>query len=196
MVDRLSLCRNAGTILAVFCAIGLRVASAQAGGLEQGELAVFGGAGMGAGTHGAVGGSAGLAFSRYGMGLFEFSFMPMGNHTIQPWPAPSTVRHSLLYDFAVDFHIRVPVKERWEPYAIAGTGLLWNSLRQDYANPQGVAVVNHYSQFNGALHTGGGVRYFAGRSWGIRPEVKVIVSKQVYTRISMGFFFVTPPDWP
>ena len=91
MVDRLSLCRNAGTILAVFCAIGLRVASAQAGGLEQGELAVFGGAGMGAGTHGAVGGSAGLAFSRYGMGLFEFSFMPMGNHTIQPWPAPSAL---------------------------------------------------------------------------------------------------------
>jgi hypothetical protein len=195
MSNRLSAFRSA-VLLAVICAQGLPFASAQSGERENGELAAFGAVGFGAGTRPAFGGSAGASFSRYGMGLFEFGFMPMGNHTIQPWPAQSTVKRSVLYDFGVDFHLRIPVRDRWEPYAIIGTGLLWNSVSQNSSDLQGAAVVNHYDQFNGALHTGGGVRYFIGKNWGIRPEAKVIVSKDVYTRLSIGLFIVVPTDWP
>ena len=188
MLYRLSSWHAAGPLLAVFCILGPSVGSAQSGDPEHGELAAFGAVATGAGTQPVVGASAGAAFSRYGMGLFEFSFMPLGRNTIQPWPDPATLRSSLLYDFAVEFHVRIPVKDRWEPYAIAGTGLLWNVVKQDAGR--------NFNQFNAALHTGGGVRCFVGKSWGFRPEVKVIVSKAVYTRVSLGVFYVTPPDWP
>jgi len=171
-------------------------AHAQSGDPDPGELAVLGGGTFGAGTHGAVAGSAGLAISRYGMGMFNFTFMPIGNHTIQPWPDRSTVDRSFVYDFGVDFHIRIPIRHRWAPYAIVGGGLLWDTVRQNTVNFRDTPVVRHYDQFNGALHTGGGVRYYVGESWGIRPEVKVIVSKQIYTQVMMGFFYVTPAGWP
>jgi hypothetical protein len=142
------------------------------------------------------GGSAGVSFSRWGMALIEASFAPLGKYTIQPWPAQSSVRRSFLYDFGLDFHVRIPVRERWEPYAILGSSVLWNQLSADGENRRGDAVINHYNQVNAAFNTGIGLRYFVGRSWGLRPEVKVVISKQIYTRVSMGIFYVTPPDWP
>ena len=185
-----------GVFLAAAWTLAIPSATAQSGDSESGEIAAFAGVGFTGASHAAFGGSAGMYFSRHGMALLEASFMPMGTTTIQPWPAPATVRSSHLYDFAVDFHIRVPVRERWEPYAIVGAAVLWNTVSQNSADSNGVAVVHHYDQFNGALHTGGGLRYFVAKNWGIRPEVKVIVSKSIYTRISMGIFYVTPPDWP
>lgn len=176
-------------------------AQAQSGDSDQGEVSgragvVFGGGASGTGTHAMVAGAAGTAFSRYGIALLETSFMPLGQHTIQGWPAPSTVDRSYLLDFGVDFHIRVPINNRLAPYAIAGTGLLWNMVRQHAVDSNGATVVKHYDQFNGALHTGGGFRYYLGENWGIRPEVKVIVSKQVYTSVSFGIFYLVPTNWP
>ena len=188
--------RAAGILLAGSWVLGLPVASAQSGERETGEVAAFGGVNLGAGTQPMGGGSAGVSFSRYGMALIEASFMPMGKYTIQPWPAQSSVQRSFLYDFGLDFHVRIPVRERWEPYAILGSSVLWNQLSANEENRRGNAVVNHYNQVNAAFNTGIGVRYFVSKSWGIRPEVKVVVSKQIYTRVSMGIFYVTPPDWP
>lgn len=164
---------------------------AQAGHHEDGELSIFGGGVFGAGSHGAVGGSAGAAITRWGMLLLEGSYMPLGQHTIQPWPAESTVLRSHLWDIAVDLHLRIPVNERWEPYAILGTGLLWDTLRQQTTDARGTPLTRNYDQFNGVFHTGGGVRYFIGKNWGIRPEVKAIVTRQTYTRMSVGIFYVT-----
>jgi Outer membrane protein beta-barrel domain len=173
-------------------------AFAQSGEDNIGEVAGLGGAAFGgaSGTQPTVTGGAGVAFSRYGMALVETTFMPLGNHTIQNWPDRATVTRSDLLDFGVDFHIRIPVKRRLAPYAIAGTGLLWNLVRADTFNRAGVLVVRHFDEFNGALHTGAGLRYYIRENWGIRPEVKVIVSKQVYTLVSFGIFYVTPTNWP
>jgi hypothetical protein len=169
---------------------------AQAEDADRGELSVFTGGTFGAGSHGAVGGSAGAAITRYGMLLLEGAYMPLGDHTIQPWPAESTVQRSHLWDIALDTHIRIPVKERWEPYAILGTGILWNTVEQGTVNQQGAATIHKFDQFNGAFHTGGGVRFFIGKNWGIRPEVKAIVTRQTYTRVSVGIFYVTSGQWP
>jgi hypothetical protein len=158
---------------------------------DNGEVAALGGVTLGAGTQPAVIASAGIGFSKYGMGMFSIGFSPLGQSTIQPWPAHVTVDRSLLYDFGADFHLRIPVGERWAPYGIAGAGLLWNTIRQNTA-----AGGRHFDQFNGALHTGAGVRFYVNKSWGIRPEVKVVVSKQIYTQLMFGFFYVTPPSWP
>lgn len=172
------------------------VAVAQPPDSEAGEVAGFVGGAFGMGTKPTAAGSAGVAISRYAMALFDTSFLPMGQHTIQPWPPRSTVDRSYLLDFGVDFHIRIPIKERWAPYGIVGTGLLWNMVRQHTVNSQGQTMVNHYDQFNGALHTGAGLRYYISPNWGIRPEVKVVVSKQTYVQAMVGIFYVTPPNWP
>jgi len=174
------------------------VASAQRPEGDSGEISAIGGiaGGSGLGVQPTVAGSAGYAFSKWGMALFDTSFIPMGNHTIQSWPAPADVRRSWTLDFGMDIHIRIPVKARWEPYGIAGAGCLWNSLRANAVDLNGLAVERHFSQVNGALHTGGGFRYYVRESWGIRSEVKVIVSKQIYTQMLMGVFYVTPPNWP
>jgi hypothetical protein len=165
---------------------------------NPGEIAGMGGIafGGGSGTQAAATGSAGVAFSRYGMALVDTLFMPLGSRTIQNWPDRATVNRSYLLDFGLDFHIRFHPDGRWSPYAIAGTGLLWNLIRQDTFIHNDVPLVRHFNQFNGALHTGGGMRYYIGENWGIRPEFKVIVSKHTYTLMSVGVFYVTPPNWP
>lgn len=171
-------------------------AFAQAGETDAGEVAALGGGTFGIGAQPAVAGSAGTSFSRHGMALLETTYMPMGNYTIQSWPDRSTVKRSYVFDFGFDIHIRIPVGKRWEPYGIAGAGLLWNIVRQNDVDAHGVQVVRQWDQFNGALHTGAGVRYYIGENWGIRPQFKVIVSKQVYSQLMVGVFYVTPPDWP
>jgi len=172
------------------------VARAQSGETEVGEVAGLGGVSLAAGAMPALAGSSGIALSRYLIGVFDTSFIPLGQRTIQPWPERSTIDHSYLFDFGVDLHVRIPVKRRWAPYGIVGAGLLWNSLRQHTVDEEGIHRNIHYNQFNGALHTGGGMRFYVGEGWGLRSEIKVIASKQVYTQVLMGVFYVTPANWP
>src|SRR5882757_920566 len=101
--------RLAGILLAAACGLTQPVASAQSGATEAGEVAGLGGIAFGVGTQPAVTGSTGVALSRYAMALLDTSFLPLGRHTIQPWPDKSTVDKSYLFDFGVDFHIRIPV---------------------------------------------------------------------------------------
>jgi len=188
-------CYGAFLFAAVWAGVTPR-AFAQAGQVDVGEVAGLGGATFGAGRHGSATGSAGVAFSRYGMFLFNVSYIPMGRNTIQPWPAPFTVNRSYTIDFGFDFNIRVPIKHHWEPYAIAGAGVLWDRVRQNTVDLKGFPLVRTFDQWNGAAHTGGGLRYYIGQNWGIRPECRLIVSRHVYTQVMFGIFYVTPPDWP
>jgi hypothetical protein len=184
--------------IAILWVLNGALAFAQSGETDVGEVAALGGVAVGgaSGTQGTVTGGAGNAFARHGMVLVDTMFMPLGNRTIQPWPDRRFVDRSFLLDFGLDFHIRFPVKPRFAPYGIAGAGLLWGFFREDTVDRRGRPLVRHFDQFNGALHTGGGVRYYIGDNWGIRPEVKVIVSKHVYTLIQMGVFWVAPTNWP
>ncbi len=187
---------GAGILLVAACTSLPFCAFAQAGEVDLGELSVrtgvaFGGGSGGIGTQPVVGAGSGVALSRYAIGLFDFSYLPLGNHTIQGWPDRASVLSSHLMDFGVDFHIRVPVREKWAPYAIVGGGLLWNLVQQQMATS-----TRGYNQFNGALHTGGGVRYYVKENWGIRSEMRVIVTKQVYNSLSFGIFYIVPSNWP
>jgi hypothetical protein len=184
------------TLIAAICLCSPPILLAQSNDTDGGEVAAFAGGVFGLGTHGTVGGSAGAAISRYALALFEGSYTPLGSNTIQPWPEKSTVARSHLTDFDVCFHIRVPLKERWAPYGILGVGLLWNGLRQESLDSHGYQVSYHWNQFNAGFLTGAGVRYFVGENWGIRPEFKVIISKQTFTQVSMGVFYVVPSNWP
>lgn len=161
-----------------------------------GEVAAFGGGTFGLGSHPAVGGSTGRAFSRYALGVIETAFSPLGSSSVRPAPAGGPIDTSRLYDFNLALHIRVPVRERWAPYAILGGGLLWNTFDQKASGPQGTASIRHYDNFDFGFHTGAGMRYYIRDNWGVRPEFRVIVSKQTFTRFSVGIFYILPDTWP
>jgi hypothetical protein len=170
----------------------LPVLHAQSGETDTGEVAAFGGGSFNPGAHPVVGASSGLAFSRYGMGLIEVAFAPLGNNTLRH-RSGVPVEASHLYDFNLSFHIRIPVRERWAPYGILGGGFLFNSFRA-ISGPEGLKV--GVDEFNGAFHTGAGLRYYIRPDWGIRPELKVIVSNRTYARFTMGIFYTLPAGWP
>jgi len=191
-------CRSAATVLLPLAVFALTAAglSAQSGDSEAGEVAAFGGGVMGVGSHPAVGGSVGLAFSRLAMLLVETSFSPLGSTSMRPAAPGAVLDASRLYDLNLGLHIRIPVRDRWAPYAILGGGALWNTFDQTVTGPGGSAAVSHHSNFDFGFHTGAGLRYYIRDNWGIRPEVKVVVSKQTYTRLSIGIFYVIPQSWP
>jgi hypothetical protein len=185
--------RTRTVLAAALCALVPAVLLAQPGETEMGETAAFGGGSFGLGVHPVVGGSTGLAFSRYGMALIEASFIPMGQDTLRPQQPGATQQTSHLFDFNVSFHIRIPVRERWAPYAILGSGLLFNSFVSIIGPERGYLAIDN---FNFGFHTGGGVRYYIRPDWGIRPELRVIVSNRTYTRMTVGIFYNLPPGWP
>jgi hypothetical protein len=158
---------------------------------EKGEVSAFGGGSFGLGVHPVVGGGTGLAFSKYGIGLIEASYMPTGRDTLRRNVV--SPQNSQVFDFNSSIHIRIPVRERWAPYGIVGCGLLFNKF-QAVSGPQGTLV--GIDDFKFAFHTGAGVRYYIREGWGIRPEFKVIVSNRTYTRFTIGIFYTIPSDWP
>jgi hypothetical protein len=180
---------------------------AQSDETDTGEVSAFGGGTFGlGGAQPAVGASTGLAFSRYGIGLFEVAYSPLKDNTLRRRigaPAES----SSLFDFNASFHIRIPVRERWAPYAILGGGLLLNPYRTvllpsgptdpstgEPTRPGGATFA--VDDFNFGFHTGGGVRYYIRPDWGIRPELKIIVSNRTYARFTVGIFYNMPSGWP
>jgi hypothetical protein len=175
------------------CAIGPGMLRGQSGDNDTGEASVFGGGSFGLGTHPVVGGDSGFAFSRYAMFLFGGSFTPMGNDILWQRPDIKSPQDGNLYDFNTSIHIRVPVRDKWAPYAILGGGLLFNSYNAAIG-PQGALI--RVEDFKFGFHTGGGVRYYVRENWGIRPEFRVIVSSRTYTRFTVGVFFTFPSLWP
>jgi opacity protein-like surface antigen len=198
MVDTCRLSRLASGTRRIFaitlCAFASAALFAQSGETDAGEVAAFGGGIFGLGSHPVVGGSSGFAFSRYGMAVLEAAYMPLGQDTLRSRrPMDPATQDSSLYDFNLSLHIRVPVRERWAPYAILGGGLLFDTFNA-VSGPQGALVRIH--EFNFGFHTGAGLRYHIRDNWGIRPELKVIVSNRTYTRLSVGIFYTLPPGWP
>ena len=163
---------------------GLRAQSDATGG----ELAVYGGGTSGIGTHSLMGASSGIAFSRYALAMLDVSYSRFGNDMLRDWPGRQA-QNSNLYDFNVSAHIRIPINRKWAPYAIAGPSVMWNSYEQLVTGAGGSTSTTSRDDVNFGFHTGGGVRYHINENWGIRPEVRVIISNQTYVAFSLGVFF-------
>jgi hypothetical protein len=191
---RLVINRTPWVLLVIMYAFTLPYSNAQSSDNGIGELGIFGGAAFGPGSHGTVGGSTGLAFSRYGIVLLEAAYVHLDKDTMRPRPADAGVRESRLFDFNVSCHVRVPVRERWAPYGILGGGLLWNNFGYTPVVGIGAPVVTRRDEFNFGFHTGGGLRYYFREDWGIRSEFKVIVGARTYTRVSIGIVHTTFND--
>jgi hypothetical protein len=174
----------AAALLCVSCSV-VRAQSAESG---IGELSAFGGGAFGIGTHPFAGGSTGIAFSRYALALFDFSYSHLGQDTLRRQSAIAA-RNSNLYDFNVSAHIRYPITPKWAVYGIAGPSLLLNNY--EVATMSGAYGTRNDVNFG--FHTGGGVRYHVNDRWGIRPELRVVISNQTYVAFSVAVFFNT--EW-
>ncbi len=172
------------TILAGASALSLCAQSGETGG----ELAVYGGGTSGIGMHSFVGASSGVAFSKYALAMLDVSYSRVGNDMLRYWP-DRQARDSNLYDFNVSAHIRYPINRKWAPYGILGPSILWNSYEQYATGSGGTTVTTRRDDVNIGFHTGGGVRYHITENWGIRPEVRVVISNQTFVAFSLGFFF-------
>jgi opacity protein-like surface antigen len=73
---------------------------------------------------------------------------------------------------------------RFTPYALGGLGILRYSVSSDFNGFDADA-----SDTNAGLNLGGGVRIAGGTNWGIRPELKFLISDDTSTRISVGFYY-------
>jgi hypothetical protein len=176
-------------LVAFLCALAPAVLLGQA---NAGEVAVFGGGSFGLGAHPTIGGSTGVGFARHAMALFEVAYTPMGQDTLRRAPPMVSQQSSRMFDFNVSFHIKAQLGERWAPYAILGGGLLWNPYR--YATPS--QAWSDSSEVNFGFHTGGGVRYYLRPDFGFRPECRIIISTRTHARVTVGFFYHLPADWP
>jgi opacity protein-like surface antigen len=157
----------------------------------SGELGVYVGGISGNGTHAIVGGTAGLIISKYAIGLFDISFSNLSNSTLRKYSGYD-VTNSHLYDFNYSFHFQYPVNDKWAPYGLAGPSLIWNGFSYGTVGANGVVIHSNRDDVNFGFQTGGGVRYNIKDNWGIRPEVKVVISGRTYVVFSVGFFFNTP----
>jgi opacity protein-like surface antigen len=160
---------------------------------DVGEVALHAGGTFGAGTHGTVGASSGFAFSPRGMAFLDANYTWMAHDILWKRPGVQSPQDSRLFEFMATTHIRFPVTNRIAPYAILGGGLLFNTFRA-YSGPQGALI--GIDDFKFGAQGGGGVRFYLGENWGIRPEFKVTVSSQTYTRMSIGVFYNIPSFWP
>ena len=180
--------------LAVFI-LGLAVAPlfGQSAEEDVGEVNGFAGGSFGAGSRAVVGAGAGVALSRHGMALLEGMYMPLGREILWRRSDIQRPQDSYLLNLGLSFQIRFPVGDRWAPYGIIGSGLVYNAYRAP-ASAEGRLM--DMQDFKGEFHTGAGVRYYVGEKWGIRPEVKVIISSRTFTTVSMGVFYVLPSYLP
>jgi len=157
---------------------------------------IYGYGGTRDGNNGTVGAGAGLLFAKYGAFFLDMGYTSLGTGSVRTLGQP--LHQSRLYDFALLGHVRIPVKQKFEPYLIVGGGAFYNTFQiaTPPANP-GVNPLTYVgsSTTNFAFHTGAGLRYFIHSDWGIRPELKVSISGQTYVGFTIGFFYQIPSDY-
>lgn len=171
-------------------------ALAQPGATEDGEISAYGGMAAGSlGNQPTFGGNFGRAFSRYCIAQIDSSYTPLGARTLLSYPGVVTAR-SRLYDFNFSMHIRVPVGERWAPYAIVGGGFLFNTYEKQVIHANGAAVFEGKSHGTFGFETGGGARYYVSEDWGVRGEFRYTISNHNFARVLGGVFYQFNGDFP
>ena len=152
-----------------------------------GEISGYGG--VFGGGHGFVGASSGVAFSKYALGLLDVSYARLGTETMRAYTPEQRVEGSNFYDINACAHIRFPINRKLAPYAIIGPSVVWNGYHYGALGPNGARVVISKDDVNFGFHTGGGVRYHVNQNWGVRPEVRVVITNQTFVTFSIGVFF-------
>jgi hypothetical protein len=141
-------------------------------GLVKGKAEVtgFGGFVAGVGTHGTVGGSAGVPLSERLFVHGELSYIPLSSRV-------TGLNFNAGAHYAFD---NVAQNPRIVPYLGGGLGFLRTSAD---IGPIDASDTSFYVNF------GGGARYYVDDRWGFRPELMIFAGDETYVRIAIGVFF-------
>ena len=82
-----------------------------------------------------------------------------------------------------------PINGKWVPYGILGPSAVWSGYHYATVGPNGARKVVYKEDLNFGFHTGAGLRYHVNQTWGIRPEVRVVITNQTFVVFSLGMFF-------
>ncbi len=166
-------------------------------GSDVGEFGAYVGTTSGSiGSNVAVGGGSFLDLGQYVLMGVEATYMSTGDRTLRPYPDTFALRSSRLYDFNLTGHIRIPPKSASvQPYGLLSIGFQHATFENlEGVEPNVVWVRNSTDNF--AFATGGGVRYYIRENWGLRPEVRVVISTRTYMRYTVGVFAeLASPEW-
>jgi len=175
-------------VVALGAAVGA-AAWAQEGEAYVSEFSTYAGVAFGQlSSHFTIGGAAGGSVDRYLVILLESGYTPLGSNTLVNHAGYIT-RSSGLYDFDLAFHVRVPLKHRWEPYGIAAPALLYNRFQKQVLQTNGVFTYRSgISDVKFGFETGAGLRYYIHPRWGVRSEFKYTISTHNYSRFMAGVF--------
>jgi opacity protein-like surface antigen len=156
---------------------------------DTGEVSAYTGVAFGApGTHFTAGGSVGIYLWRYAAEFLEAGYVQMGNSTLVSHPG-TTTRNSGLYDFALAFHVRVPIKSKWEPYFLLAPAALYNRFQIQAVRPNGdVFNIRGQDDWRFGFGIGPGFRYYCSKNWGLRGEYRYTISTLNFSRLQFGVF--------
>jgi len=167
---------------ALFLGFFLFAALAWAAEGGRGEVAGFGGVvrlSDGGGSHAIAGGTVGVNAGRIIHLFGEFNYIPLGSESqtasYQGIPVQASASARML-NFGGGLQLRVPTGEsKAEPYFLTAFGYgrqsVQGSASANYlGTPMSVSV--DASQGNAYAGFGGGLRYFVGKRWGVRPEFR------------------------
>ncbi len=170
--------------------VGAGSLEAQWGTKDTGEVSAYGGVAFGTtGARPTVGGSTGISASRYAIALIETSYIPLEQRTLAYHPGVFATG-SGLFDFAFTVDVRVPVKQRWEPYGILAPAYLFNSYSARVVRSDGTVVFRRgLSDSKFGFETGAGVRYYARENWGFRAEYRYTITTRNFSRLQAGIFY-------
>jgi len=140
----------------------------------KGEVAGFGGGIAmtgGAGTHALVGGSAGVRIVTHLRLFGEFTYSQLGSYSASEEGVSASVKDKL-YGFGGGVDYSFGSSKRLVPYFVAAVGAGHESLGVSASAGGATASENLATSNSVYLGVGGGVRFYAGDNWGIKPEVR------------------------
>ena len=171
--------RLGGLALAAFLACAVPDSSG-AQGFEkgQGEVAGFAGGVFGIGSNLAYGGGVAAAPSERLLVGGELTYIPGGKSIGTPSGSLDIDARAIDVNGGVQYLFSP--RTAAQPFVSAGAGIIHGSVEVPGFTASDSAF---------ALHVGGGVRYWVGDRWGLRPEIKLFLSDTNYVRASVGVFF-------
>jgi Outer membrane protein beta-barrel domain len=177
------------------CTIAITAGAQTGEWVERSELSSYVGPGFGAGgSHVYAGGSAGVSPSKYFLGVIDVSYMPLGSHPLRTNLFGTSQSH--LYDFSFQGQILIPIKQRVQPYALLGAGVLYNTYRIPAVNTNGVAYLAGRSDTKFGFQTGGGARIFVTEGFGFRTEYRFTASSRNFNSLLFGVIYQFDGTWP
>ena len=159
--------------------------------MEQGQIEATGQIGFvsGIGTHGAFGGSGGVALNERVFAFGEFLYIPLGSSTVTILGDNRSVSaHALNLDGGLQYQFRK--YGSMVPYAGVGLGLLHSSASiSNSFSFQGLNFSTGGSSNDFYANLGGGVRYYVTEQWGVRPEFTIFAGPNSFVRVGVGVFY-------